>query len=97
MQCRGLGRRGLLERWAARQRLKVLVLQRDGACLREGVARRPRMAGEMGTDGTSRPRRPLDLPVVPRNTTRVPSLRLSLSHIGKGCLSSRSHPYAVPR
>jgi hypothetical protein len=28
------------------------VLQRDGACLREGVARRPRTAGGMGTDGT---------------------------------------------
>jgi hypothetical protein len=26
------------------------VLQRDGACLREGVARRPRRAGDMGTD-----------------------------------------------
>ena len=32
----------------------ALVLQRDGACLREGVARRPWMAGEMGMDGTSR-------------------------------------------
>jgi hypothetical protein len=29
-----------------------LVLQRDEACLREGVARRPRTAGGMGTDGT---------------------------------------------
>jgi hypothetical protein len=29
------------------------VLQRDGACLHEGVARRPRMADGMGTDGTA--------------------------------------------
>ena len=29
-----------------------LVLHRDGACLREGVARRPWMAGGMGTDGS---------------------------------------------
>jgi hypothetical protein len=32
--------------------IHTLVLQRDGACLREGVARRPWMAGGMGTDGS---------------------------------------------
>ena len=30
---------------------RLLVLVRDGACLREGVARRPWMADGMGTDG----------------------------------------------
>ena len=33
------------------RRVDLLVLQWDGACLREGVARRPWMAGGMGTDG----------------------------------------------
>ena len=30
---------------------RLLVLVRDGACLREGVARRPWMADGMGTEG----------------------------------------------
>jgi hypothetical protein len=30
----------------------LLVLQRDAACLREGVAWRPWMAGGMGTEGS---------------------------------------------
>ena len=33
------------------RRVDLLVLQWDRACLREGVARRPWMAGGMGTDG----------------------------------------------
>ncbi len=76
------------------------VLQRDGACLREGVARRPWMAGGMGTDeaGTAKANRfrhqppdPARSATGPHTPRAAPPLHTGAS--GNSC-SSANLPFA---
>ena len=62
-------------------RLGELMLRWDGACLREGVARRPWMAGGMGTDGKLMALAP---------ASRTTSTRVAALPLLARCISERS-------